>query len=51
MLVGDIPTSFGLHPLVSLPLGILLLYLLLRFAGRPVEADVAVEARAGVAPG
>jgi Na+/H+ antiporter NhaC len=51
MLVGDIPTSFGLHPLVSLPLGIVLLYLLLRFAGRPVDADVAVEARAGVAPG
>jgi Na+/H+ antiporter NhaC len=39
MLVGDIPTSFGLHPLVSLPLGILLLYLLLRFVGRPVEAE------------
>lgn len=50
MLVGDIPTSFGLHPLVSLPLGIVLLYVLLRFAGRPVDA-VAEEARAGVAPG
>jgi Na+/H+ antiporter NhaC len=51
MLVGDIPTSFGLHPLVSLPLGIVLLYLLLRFAGRPVDTVIAAEARAGVAPG
>jgi hypothetical protein len=36
---------------VSLPLGIVLLYLLLRFAGRPVDAVIAAEARAGVAPG
>ena len=39
MLVGDIPTSFGLTPWISLPLGIALLYLLLRFLGRPVEAQ------------
>ncbi|HSK18613.1 MAG TPA: Na+/H+ antiporter NhaC family protein, partial [Longimicrobiales bacterium] len=37
MLVGDIPTSFGLHPAVSLLVGIVLLYLLLRFFGRNSE--------------
>jgi Na+/H+ antiporter NhaC len=49
MLVGDIPTSFGLHPAVSLVVGIGLLYLLLRLFGKSVDAEV--EARAGVAPG
>jgi Na+/H+ antiporter NhaC len=38
MLVGDIPTSFGLHPGVALPLGLVLLYLMLRFFGRSAEA-------------
>jgi Na+/H+ antiporter NhaC len=38
MVVGDIPTSFGLHPFVSLPLGVVALYGLLRFVGKPVEA-------------
>ena len=37
MLVGDIPTSFGLHPAVSLLLGVVLLYLLLRIFGRSSE--------------
>jgi Na+/H+ antiporter NhaC len=45
MLVGDIPTSFGLHPVVSLSLGIALLYLILRFFGR--NADEVGEIRAG----
>lgn len=40
MFVGDIPTSFGLHPAVSLPVGIVLLYLLLRFFGRSAEQVV-----------
>src|SRR5690606_2845850 len=44
MAVGDIPTSFGLSPFVSLPIGIALLYLLLRFFGRKVE-DAEVMAR------
>jgi Na+/H+ antiporter NhaC len=47
MFVGDMPTSLGLHPAVSLPLGIVLLYLLLRFFGRNAE-EVVVE---GVTPG
>jgi Na+/H+ antiporter NhaC len=37
MLVGDVPTSLGLHPFISLPLGVLLLYLLLRFFGRSTD--------------
>jgi Na+/H+ antiporter NhaC len=37
MVVGDVPSSFGLHPVVSLPLGILLLFLLLRFVGRSTD--------------
>jgi Na+/H+ antiporter NhaC len=37
MIVGDIPSSLGLHPLISLPLGIVLLFLLLRFAGRSTD--------------
>ncbi|MGH7483314.1 MAG: Na+/H+ antiporter NhaC family protein, partial [Longimicrobiales bacterium] len=38
MLVGDIPTSFGLHPAVSLVLGSALLYGLLRFFGERNDA-------------
>jgi Na+/H+ antiporter NhaC len=45
MLVGDIPTSFGLHPGVALPLGLVLLYLLLRFFGRSAEAITDEEAQ------
>jgi Na+/H+ antiporter NhaC len=34
MMVGDIPSALGLHPAISLLLGVALLYLLLRFFGR-----------------
>jgi hypothetical protein len=44
MFVGDIPTSLGLHPGISLLIGVVLLYLLLRFMGQ--SADEAVPARA-----
>lgn len=40
MLVGDIPTAYGLPPWVSILLGIAVLYVILRLFGRPV-----VEAR------
>ena len=39
MVVGDIPTSFGLHPAISLVLGIALLVLLLRVFGKPTDAQ------------
>ncbi|HEX6132551.1 MAG TPA: Na+/H+ antiporter NhaC family protein [Longimicrobiales bacterium] len=39
MLVGDIPTSFGLSPFVSLPIGVLVLFVLLRLVGRKVDAE------------
>jgi Na+/H+ antiporter NhaC len=42
MLVGDIPTSIGLHPAISLPLGVLLLYLVLRVLGRRAEEEPAL---------
>lgn len=38
MLVGDIPTAYGMPVWISLPLGCLILYLVLRFFGRPVPA-------------
>jgi Na+/H+ antiporter NhaC len=37
MLVGDIPTAMGMSPWISLPLGIAILYLILRFFGRPSD--------------
>jgi Na+/H+ antiporter NhaC len=51
MLVGDIPTSFGLHPGVALPLGLVLLYLMLRFFGRSAEqtADEEAQPQTGLA--
>lgn len=36
MLVGDIPTAYGLPPWVSILLGIAVLYVILRLFGRPV---------------
>ena len=39
MLVGDIPTAYGLNPFISLALGVALLFLLLRFLGRRVVGD------------
>lgn len=40
MFIGDIPTAYGVSPAISLPLGILLLYLILRVFGKPVVGDV-----------
>ena len=37
MSVGDIPTSFGMHPGISLVLGIVVLYAILRVFGKKVE--------------
>ena len=39
MVVGDIPTAYGLNPFLSLALGVGLLYLLLRFFGKRVVDD------------
>jgi Na+/H+ antiporter NhaC len=47
IIVGDIPTSFGLPPMISLPVGIGILYLLLRLVGR--SADATTDGRADVA--
>jgi Na+/H+ antiporter NhaC len=51
MLVGDLPTAiWGMNPLISLVLGLILMYVILRVIGRPVEgvateADTALAAR------
>lgn len=37
MSFGDIPTAYGLSPWISLAAGLVVLYLVLRFVGRPVE--------------
>jgi Na+/H+ antiporter NhaC len=39
MLVGDIPTAYGMPWLISYPAGIVLLFLVLRFFGGVVEAE------------
>jgi Na+/H+ antiporter NhaC len=39
MLLGDIPTSFGLPPWISLVVGAGFLFLLLRFIGKRVEDE------------
>jgi Na+/H+ antiporter NhaC len=47
LLVGDLPTAlWGVHPLVSIILGLVIIYLVLRFLGRPVDER---EARAYMA--
>ncbi|MBW3554718.1 MAG: Na+/H+ antiporter NhaC family protein [Gemmatimonadetes bacterium] len=48
MLVGDIPTAFGLNPFISLAVGVALLYGLLRVFGKRID-DVAM-ATAGSQP-
>jgi Na+/H+ antiporter NhaC len=49
MLVGDLPTAlWGINPLISLVLGLVLMYAVLRVIGRPVEGADA-EADAAVA--
>ena len=37
LLLGDIPTAFGLHPGVSLLAGILVMSAIARFVGKPIE--------------
>ncbi|HUG42190.1 MAG TPA: Na+/H+ antiporter NhaC family protein [Longimicrobiales bacterium] len=52
MLVGDIPTAYGLNPFVSLVLGLVILYGLLRFLGRPVTTEESGQRTgAGAQPG
>ncbi|HUF50504.1 MAG TPA: Na+/H+ antiporter NhaC family protein [Longimicrobiales bacterium] len=41
MATGDIPTSLGLHPAISLVVGIALLYLILRFVGKSTSVAAA----------
>jgi Na+/H+ antiporter NhaC len=45
MVVGDIPTAFGLNPFISLALGILILYGVLRFFGRTTAVEPLEEPR------
>jgi len=42
--VGDIPTAYGLSPWISLPLGVAILYGILRMLGRPIEPEDAPAA-------
>ena len=37
MLIGDIPTAYGLSPYISLFVGGIILFLVIRFYGKPVE--------------
>jgi Na+/H+ antiporter NhaC len=39
--VGDIPTALGLHPAVSILLGLAILYAVLRFVGKPIQSHPA----------
>ena len=41
MVLGDIPTAFGLNPYISLAGGAVILLLVIRFVGRPVEPAAA----------
>jgi Na+/H+ antiporter NhaC len=44
MLVGDIPTAlWGVNPAISIAIGLVLIYLVLRFVGRPVEGEVEAD--------
>jgi Na+/H+ antiporter NhaC len=46
MLVGDLPTAlWGVNPLISITLGLIIIFLVLRFVGRPVGDGVAVEGK------
>jgi Na+/H+ antiporter NhaC len=41
LLVGDLPTAiWGVHPLISIVLGLALIYAVLRVVGRPVEDEL-----------
>ncbi|MBA2246303.1 MAG: Na+/H+ antiporter NhaC family protein [Gemmatimonadetes bacterium] len=39
MAVGDIPSAFGLHPAISLTLGAVILYAIVRLLGKPVASE------------
>ena len=42
MIVGDIPTAFGLHPAISLVIGLAILYGILRVVGKPAVTSAPV---------
>lgn len=42
MLIGDIPTAFGLHPAVALLIGTGVIWAILRIFGKPVEVPAAM---------
>jgi Na+/H+ antiporter NhaC len=46
MVVGDIPTAYGVSPYVSLLLGAVILFLVVRFVGKPNDPDAAETAGA-----
>jgi len=46
MAVGDIGTSYGLSPWIALPLGVVILFLVLRVFGKPVTVTPAASGRA-----
>jgi Na+/H+ antiporter NhaC len=48
MIVGDIPTAYGVPPWISLVVGIALLYGLLRWVGRPVAESPAANDEASL---
>jgi Na+/H+ antiporter NhaC len=41
MLVGDIPTAFGMSPWISIVAGVLLMILFIRFFGKKVDLEPA----------
>ncbi len=49
MLVGDIPSAYGLHPAISLVLGLLILYGILRVFGHRLEEADGIELEQAVA--
>lgn len=53
ILVGDIPTALGLNPLISLVVGVAILYAVLRFFGKSADDDLSptAPARESVAAG
>jgi len=51
ILVGNLPTAYGMSPMFSYPLGALAIYLVLRFIGRPdMDSPQFARAEAGLGP-
>lgn len=51
LLVGDLPTAlWGVNPLISIVLGLGIMYLVLRYLGRPVEVTAEAEEAVAVSP-